>query len=227
MKIMIVDDDASLLRQLRQVFLNQRYMVETATNGQEALDKLFETPFDLVLLDIMMPQVDGLSVLEGMRQGGIDSPVLMLTAKGDPADKVRGLDMGADDYLAKPFSSEELMARVRALLRRSSNKTSTVLKAHDIELDTVSRNVAVAGETVALTPREFSVLEFLLYNKNRVVSRFSLAEHVWGDDFDPFNMSNFMDVHIKNLRQKLRPTGAQEVIHTVRGVGFVIRDGKE
>lgn len=227
MKILIVDDDAALLKQLRQIFLNQRYMTESAANGQEALDKLFETPFDLVLLDIMMPQVDGLSVLEGMREGGIDTPVLMLTAKGDPADKVRGLDKGADDYLAKPFSSDELMARVRALLRRSSSKTNVLLKAHNLELDTISRNVTIAGQPVVLTPREFSILEFLLYNKNRVVSRFSLAEHVWGDDFDPFNMSNFMDVHIKNLRQKLRPADGSDIIQTIRGVGFVIRDDEE
>ena len=225
MKILIVDDDASLLGQLRQLFLNQRYMVETATNGQEALDKLFEVPCDLVILDIMMPKVDGLSVLEGLRDGGIDTPVLMLTAKGDAADKVKGLDLGADDYLAKPFSSEELMARVRALLRRSGNhQAGVVLNAHGLELDTVKREVCSAGQPVALTPREFSILEFLLYNKNRVVSRFSLAEHVWGDDFDPFNMSNFMDVHIKNLRQKLQSAGAPGIIQTVRGVGFVIRD---
>ena len=224
MKILIVDDDASLLGQLRQMFLNQRYMVETATNGQKALDKLFEIPFDLVILDIMMPEIDGLSVLEGLRDGRIDTPVLMLTAKGDAADKVRGLDLGADDYLAKPFSSEELMARVRALLRRSGNQAGVVLKAHGLELDTVKREVLIAGCQVALTPREFSILEFLLYNKNRVVSRFSLAEHVWGDNFDPFNMSNFMDVHIKNLRQKILSAGEPAIIQTVRGVGFVIED---
>ena len=224
MKILIVDDDVALLAQLRQIFLNQRYMVESAANGQEALDKAFDSVFDLIVLDIMMPGIDGLDVLRSLREGGIDSPVLMLTAKGDTADKIKGLDLGADDYLGKPFSADELMARVRALLRRSGSQASVVLKVQDLELDTVSRSVKQAGQPVALTPREFSILEFLLYNKNRVVSRFSLAEHVWGDDFDPFNMSNFMDVHIKNLRHKLLAAGASDVIQTVRGVGFVIRD---
>lgn len=227
MKILIVDDDASLRTQLQHVFLNQHYMVETATNGQDALDKSFDAIFDLIILDIMMPEMDGLSVLRSLREGGIDSPVLMLTAKGDTADKVKGLDLGADDYLAKPFSSDELMARVRALLRRSGSQASVVLKAHGLELNTASRNVTQAGRPVTLTPREFSLLEFLLYNKNRVVSRFSLAEHVWGDDFDPFNMSNFMDVHIKNLRHKLSAAGAAEIVQTVRGVGFVIRGNAE
>ena len=162
-----------------------------------------------------------------MREGKIDTPVLMLTAKGNSADKVKGLDLGADDYLSKPFSADELMARVRALLRRSGSQSSVVLKAKDLELDTVTRQVLHRQILVALTPREFSILEFLLYNKNRVVSRFSLAEHVWGDDFDPFNMSNFMDVHIKNLRQKLCPSGDASIIQTVRGVGFIIRDTEE
>jgi DNA-binding response OmpR family regulator len=224
MRILIVDDDASLLSQLRHIFLNQRYTVETTADGQDALDKLFEVPFDLVILDIMMPKVDGLGVLEGLREGGIDTPVLMLTAKGDAEDKVKGLDLGADDYLTKPFSSDELMARVRALLRRSGNQINVVLKAHGLELNTVSREVSRVGQPVALTPREFSILEFLLYNKNRVVSRFNLAEHVWGDDFDPFNMSNFLDVHMKNLRQKLHASGDVAIIQTVRGVGFIIRD---
>jgi len=227
MKILIVDDDASLLNQLRQLFLPQRYSVETAMDGREALDKLFDSVFDLVVLDVMMPTVDGLTVLEGMREGGIETPVLMLTAKGDSADKVKGLDLGADDYLSKPFSADELMARVRALLRRSGGQASVVLKAHDLELDTVSREVRQKGRPVTLTPREFSILEFLLYNKNRVVSRFSLAEHVWGDDFDPFNMSNFMDVHMKNLRQKLSSSGDSPIIQTVRGVGFIIKDTEE
>ncbi len=227
MKILIVDDDISLLNQLQQLFLNQKYTVETAGDGQVALDKIFDNAFDLIILDIMMPTIDGLTVLEGLREGGIETPVLMLTAKGDAADKVKGLDLGADDYLAKPFSAEELMARVRALLRRSGSQATVVLKAQDLELDTVSRQVKHKDNPMELTPREFSILEFLLYNKNRVVSRFSLAEHVWGDDFDPFNMSNFMDVHIKNLRKKIGDTGGGNTIQTIRGVGYTIKDKNE
>lgn len=227
MKICVVDDEYSLLKQLQKSLESQRYIVETAMDGEEALDKLFDTPFDLIILDIMMPRIDGLTVLEQARKAGINTPVLMLTAKGDVKDKVKGLDIGADDYLAKPFSLDELLARVRALLRRSGSQSQPVLQVLDLQLDTVSREVTRGGRPVELTPREFSILEFLLYNKNRVVSRFSLAEHVWGDDFDPFNMSNFMDVHIKNLRHKIGDSGHGKIIRTIRGVGYIIKDREE
>ena len=226
MRILIVDDDPALLGQLQKILENQRYIAETAIDGEAALDKLFETPFDAVILDIMMPKIDGLTVLEQARKAGIDTPVLMLTAKGDVTDRIKGLDLGADDYLAKPFSSEELLARLRALLRRSGDPSIPVLRVLDLQLDTVSRKVTKGGKPVALTLREFSILEFLLYNKNRAVTRFSLAEHVWGDDFDPFSMSNFMDVHIKNLRHKIGDAGHGQIIRTVRGVGYIIRDAE-
>ena len=226
-KILIVDDECSLLEQLQKILEQQRYIVETATDGESALDKLFDTPFDAVILDIMMPKTDGLAVLEQARKGGIDTPVLLLTAKGAVEDRVKGLDLGADDYLAKPFSTEELLARLRALFRRSGTQSNPVLQILDLQLDTVSRKVTRGTNPVELTPREFSILEFLLYNKNRSVSRFSLAEHVWGDDFDPFSMSNFMDVHIKNLRHKIGDAGHDKIIRTIRGVGYIIRDLEE
>jgi len=226
MRILIADDDYLLLEQLQQILTSQRYIVETAVDGEKALDKLFDAPFDLIILDIMMPKIDGLTVLEEARKAGIDTPVLMLTAKGDVANRVRGLDLGADDYLAKPFSSDELLARVRALLRRSGGQCESALHIEDLELDTVSRMVTKGGKPVELTPREFSIFEFLLHNKNRAVSRFSLAEHVWGDDFDPFSMSNFMDVHIKNLRQKIGDSGQGKIIRTIRGVGYIIGDAE-
>jgi DNA-binding response OmpR family regulator len=227
MKILIVDDEYPLLNQLQRTLQNQRYIIETAMDGEAALDKLFQTPFDAIILDIMLPKMDGLTVLEQARKAGIDTPVLMLTAKGDTEDRVKGLDRGADDYLAKPFSLDELLARLRALLRRSGSQCTTVLQVGDLRLDTVSRMVTKAGSPLDLTPREFSILEFLLYNKNRAVSRFSLAEHVWGDDFDPFSMSNFMDVHIKNLRHKIEDSGQGKIIRTIRGVGYIIRDSQE
>jgi DNA-binding response OmpR family regulator len=226
MRILIVDDEYPLLEQLRKILENQRYIVETAMDGEEALEKLFETSFDVIVLDIMMPKIDGLTLLEQARKAGIDVPVLMLTAKGDVEDRVKGLDLGADDYLAKPFSLDELLARVRALLRRSGGQAESVLQVLDLQLDTVSRKVTKGGKPVELTPREFSILEFLLYNKNRAVSRFSLAEHVWGDDFDPFSMSNFMDVHIKNLRHKIGDSGQGKIIRTIRGMGYIIKDSE-
>ena len=224
MKILIVDDEQALLEQLRKVLENQRYIVESATDGEKALDRLFETPFDAIILDIMMPKIDGLTVLKEARKAGIDTPVLLLTAKGDLEDRVKGLDLGADDYLPKPFSLDELLARLRALLRRSGSQSESVLQVLDLQLDTVSRTVTKGGNPVDLTPREFSILEFLLYNKNRAVSRFNLAEHVWGDDFDPFSMSNFMDVHIKNLRHKIDNAAKESIIRTIRGVGYIIKD---
>jgi DNA-binding response OmpR family regulator len=227
MKILIVDDEYPLLDQLQRILENQRYAIETAMDGEAALDKMFQTAFDAIILDIMLPKMDGLTVLEQARRAGIDTPVLLLTAKGDVEDRVKGLDLGADDYLAKPFSLDELLARLRALLRRSGSQSTTVLQVENLQLDTVSRQVTKAGKPLSLTPREFSILEFLLYNKNRAVSRFSLAEHVWGDDFDPFSMSNFMDVHIKNLRHKIEDAGQGNLIRTIRGVGYIIRDSQE
>jgi DNA-binding response OmpR family regulator len=227
MKILIVDDEQSLLDQLKRALEGQRYMVETAMDGEEALDKLFETPFDLIILDIMLPKRDGLSVLREIRQDGMTTPVLMLTARGEIGDKIKGLDLGADDYLPKPFSLDELLARARALLRRSGGQADSVLQVKDLRLDTVSREVSKGGRPLELTAREFSILEFLLYNKNRAVSRFSLAEHVWGDAFDPFSMSNFMDVHIKNLRRKIGDAGHGTIIRTIRGVGYIIKDEAE
>ncbi|MGA9237197.1 MAG: response regulator transcription factor [Desulfobacterales bacterium] len=227
MRILVVDDEKTLLDQLEQALEDLRYMVETALDGQEALDKLFETPYDLIILDIMLPKKDGLSVLREIRQAGMTTPVLMLTARREIGDKIKGLDLGADDYLAKPFSLDELLARVRALFRRSGGQADSVLQVRDLRLDTVSREVTKGGKSVELTAREFSILEFLFYNKNRAVSRFSLAEHVWGDAFDPFSMSNFMDVHIKNLRRKIGDTGHGAIIRTIRGVGYIIKDEAE
>ncbi len=227
MRLLIVDDDNLLLEQIRQVLAGQRYIVETATNGEAALDKLFDNPFDGMILDIMMPKVDGWTVLDEVRKAGMDIPVLMLTAKGEVADRVKGLDLGADDYLAKPFSLDELLARVRAMLRRALGQCESVLQVCDLKLDTVSRKVTKNERPVELTPREFAILEFLLHNMGRVVSRFSLAEHVWGDDFDPFNMSNFIDVHMKNLRQKIGDSGQGKIIRTIRGVGYIIEDADQ
>jgi len=223
MRILIVDDEIKLLQQLQEAITADKYDVDTAADGEAALDRLFANPYDLVILDIMLPVMDGLNVLREMRRADIKTPVLMLTAKGDIEDRIRGLDLGADDYLAKPFSIAELMARIRALLRRTSDQGISLLETGTLTLNAATREVEVNRQPVYLTPKEFSILEFLLYNKNRTISRFNLAEHVWGDEFDPFTMSNFIDVHIKNLRRKI---GDREgsIIQTVRGIGFLIKD---
>ena len=223
MRILIVDDEENLLDQLRISFQRQRYIVETAVDGEEALDKIFNSEFDIIILDIMLPKHDGFSVLKEIRQAGINTPVIMLTARKSVDEKVKALDLGADDYLAKPFSLDELMARVRAVLRRSCEQKDAVIRVGNIQLNTATREVLVDGQAVELTMREFSILEFLMYNKNKAVSRFSLAEHVWGDAFDPFSMSNFIDVHIKNIRRKIGDVNGS-VIRTIRGVGYMIKD---
>ncbi len=223
MRILIVDDEPQLLSQLSQSLSDQRYEIETAVDGEEALDRIFAAPFDLILLDIMLPKRDGLSVLNEIRQADIKTPVLMLTAKNSVQDKITGLDQGADDYLAKPFSVAELMARVRALLRRDKVHGGPVLKIKDLQLNTITREVTRGDTIINLTPKEFSIIEFLMYNKNRAVSRFNLAEHVWGEDFDPFSMSNYIDVHIKNLRRKIGDTKGL-IVHTIRGMGYIIME---
>ena len=223
MRILIIDDEPELLELLSRVLAEQKYSVDTAVDGEMAMDKVFDNPYDLILLDIMLPKRDGLEVLKSIRAAGIGTPVLMLTAKGEVHDKIKGLDQGADDYLPKPFSIAELLARIRALLRRSTEPGVPVLGIKDIRLDTITREVTKGAEAIQLTPKEFSILEFLLYNKNRAVSRFSLAEHVWGEDFDPFTMSNYMDVHIKNLRQKIGDVDGS-IIRTLRGVGYIVGD---
>jgi DNA-binding response OmpR family regulator len=223
MKILVVEDSPEMCDQIRQALCRDRYDVDTAEDGEAAVDKLFANPYDLILLDIMLPKIDGLEVLSDIRAAGIKTPVLLLTARGDVEDRITGLDLGADDYLAKPFSMAELMARTRALLRRFSDHRKPTLQAEGITLDTVTRVVSSYGNPVDLTPKEFSILEFLLYNTNRAVSRFTLAEHVWGDEFDPFTMSNSIDVHIKNLRRKLGDDGGR-MIQTLRAVGYIIRN---
>jgi DNA-binding response OmpR family regulator len=224
MKILVVDDEPDLLEQLRETLTSQKYDVDTADDGELALDKLFDTVYDLVILDIMLPKIDGLSILKEIRKANIDTPVIMLTAKGTVEDKIKGLDYGADDYLPKPFAIAELMARVRSLFRRTSDNRDPLLTVSDVSLNTKTRQVRKKDIPVELTPKEFSILEFLLYNKNRAVSRFTLAEHVWGDAFDPFTMSNFIDVHIKNLRRKIGDTDKKKIISTIRGIGFIIED---
>lgn len=219
MNILVIDDEPELLEQLSSVLVKEHYCVVTASDGKKALEKIWDDSYDLILLDIMLPHVDGLQILEEIRGAEIATPVLMLTAKGDIEDKVAGLNLGADDYLAKPFSLAELLARVRALLRRGAS-SSTVIEAGHISLNTISKEVFSDGKLVSLTSKEFSMLEFLLHNKNRAVSRFTLAEHVWGDDFDPFSMSNFINVHVKNLRKKIAVDNMRKLIVTVRGFGY-------
>ena len=225
MRVLVVDDEVELCEQIASALRQQQYAVDTAGDGVLALEKIFTEPYDLIVLDVMLPEKDGFSVLRELREEGVKSPVLMLTAKGEVSNRIRGLDLGADDYLHKPFSLAELLARIRALLRRTHEHASPYLNIGNIRLDTNTRVVTLDNEPVSLTPKEYSLLEFLLYNRNRAISRFNMAEHVWGEAFDPFIMSNNIDVHIKNLRKKLDDQAGRLIV-TVRGVGYMAR-GKE
>lgn len=224
MRILVVEDRESLALQIKNVLESEGYQVEVAFDGRDGLDLAQAEDYDLAILDILLPKMNGLQILTEIRRQCLKLPVLLLTVKNLVEDKVKGLDAGADDYLTKPFAIPELLARVRSLLRRSSEIKTSVLSIGDLQVDTTTHDVRLAGKSINLTAKEYAILEFLLYNKNRVVSRLAIAEHVWGDNFDLFSMTNFVEVHIKNLRKKLEEGGAAQVIHTLRGVGYMIRE---
>lgn len=224
MRILIVEDEERLALSIKNILESENYTVEIAFDGTDGLDMALTEEYDLIILDILMPGISGMEVLKGVRDENIQTPVLMLTSKNTTDDKVKGLDTGADDYLTKPYAPPELMARVRSLLRRKSEVKTSVIELFDLEINTNTREVTRNGELVNLTAKEYAIFEFLIYNKNRVLSRLSIAEHVWGDNFDLFSMTNFVDVHIKNLRKKVSGDRETPIVQTVRGVGYMIKD---
>ncbi len=224
MRILIIEDEDALCRRIADVLENNNYIAEMAKDGKSGLEKALMGEYDLLLLDIMLPGMSGLRVLQEIRAAGLKFPVLLLTARDRVEDKVQGLDAGADDYLTKPFAVPELLARVRSLLRRSSDEKKSVLSVGDLCVNTTTREITRGGRSISLTAKEFAILEFLLYNKNRVVSRLSIAEHIWGDHFDLFTMTNFVDVHVKNLRKKIGDVPDHRIIQTIRGIGYMVKD---
>jgi DNA-binding response OmpR family regulator len=195
-----------------------------AYTGEDGFFLVHAQPFDLVILDVMLPGRDGLEILKAIRQRGLKTPVLLLTAKDAIEDRVSGLDAGADDYLVKPFAFSELLARVRALLRRGNVEFPTKLRLADLEMDVLSRSVVRAGETLALTAREFELLEYLFRHQGRVVSREMLARDVWNETSRHTPLDNVIDVHIARLRRKVDDQFDLKLVHTVRGVGSILRD---
>ncbi len=221
MAILVVDDDAGLRRAVRRVLASQGFEVEVAADGAEALLMLRARAFDLVVLDVMMPGGDGIEICERLRAEGDRLPVLMLTARDAVRDRVAGLDAGADDYLVKPFANEELLARVRALIRRAGGGGET-LEFADLELDLATRDARRAGREIELSPIEFELLEFFLRHPRQVLARGLIYERVWG--FDATFSSNSLDVFVGHLRRKLEAGGERRLIQTVRGVGFTLRE---
>lgn len=221
MHILVVDDDPEIVSFLKRGLIYEGYGVDTAGDGAEALAKAHAREPDLVILDIMMPGLDGMEVSQRLRQAS-DVPILMLTAKGTVADRVTGLDSGADDYLVKPFAFDELLARVRALLRRRQPREGELLRFGDLSVDTATREVKRGDEVADLTAQEFNLLELFMRHPRQVLKRDLIYERVWGYDFG--GESNVIEVYVRYLRSKLERAGRPKLIHTVRGVGYVLKE---
>ena len=216
MRVLVVEDDTNLNRQLKDALTEAGYAVDVAFDGEEGHFLGDTEPYDAIVLDIGLPQMDGLSVLEEWRRAGKTTPVLLLTARDRWSDKVQGIDAGADDYVAKPFHMEEVLARIRALVRRAAGLASNEIVAGSVRLDARSGKVTVGGQSVKLTSHELRLLSYLMHHKGKVISRTELTEHLYDQDFD--RDSNTIEVFVGRLRKKL----PEEVIHTVRGLGYQI-----
>jgi DNA-binding response OmpR family regulator len=222
MRILVVEDERKVASFIRQGLEEEGHAVEVAADGVSALELVLAQPgYDLVILDVMLPKRDGLDVLKTLRARGVTTPVLILTARDAVADKVAGLDLGADDYLTKPFAFEELLARVRALLRRGTDQRASVLRLADLSLDPVTREATRGTRRITLTAREYSLLDYFLRNVGRLLTRPMIAEHVWGLDFDA--ESNIIDVYIGYLRRKIDAPGEARLLYTLRGSGYVMK----
>jgi len=222
MRILLAEDDVKTAEYLKRGLTEAGYAVDLAFDGEEALWLSENNPYDVIILDVMMPGRDGFSIVRQLRRKGIGTPVLFLTARCDAADRIRGLDAGGDDYLIKPFSISELLARVRALLRRRRPDATTRITVGDLELDLISHQARRGNLEISLSNREFALLEFLMISSPRPVSKTAIVEHVWDQDFD--SQTNVVNVYVKYLRSKIDLPGYKPLIHTVRGIGFVLRD---
>jgi DNA-binding response OmpR family regulator len=222
MRILVVEDEHKVASFIRQGLEEEGYAVDVAPDGAAAVElALGGTPYDLVVLDVVLPKRDGFAVLRDLRAHRVAAPVLVLTARDRVSDRIAGLDLGADDYLTKPFAFAEFLARVRALLRRATAQRTPVLELADLRLDPATRQVTRGGRPISLTAREYALLEYFLRNPGRVLTRPMLAEHVWGIDFDP--ESNVIDVYVGYLRRKIDGPGDVRLLHTARGAGYVLR----
>ena len=222
MRVLVVEDEKKTASFVRKALQNEGFAVDICTNGDDALTAAGNTPFDGIILDIMLPGRDGLSVLRQLRERGNRTPVLLLSARGAVNERVEGLNAGADDYLPKPFVIAELVARVRALGRRGGEVKSTVLRVADLTLDTVSHRAERGGKIFELTAREFRLLEFLMRTPGRICGRMGIIEKVWDYDFDPG--TNLVDVYIRRLREKIDDGFEPKLLHTVRGIGYVLKE---
>ena len=222
MKILVIEDEKKVASFIKRGLKENKYIVDVAQDGINGEFMAESNPYDLIVLDLMLPGKNGISVCQNLRQKKIDTPILMLTAKDSVKDKITGLDSGADDYLTKPFAFEEFLARVRVLLRRKIKNLSTKLKVADLQLDQVSHKVTRGNKNIELTSTEYSLLEYLMLNVDQVVTRTMITEHVWEDDFDHF--SNVINVYINYLRKKVDTGFKKNLIHSIRGTGYIMKD---
>ena len=218
MRILIVEDERVAAEILAKGLREHAYAVDIAGDGASALEQAATSDYDLIVLDVLLPRINGLDLCSRMRADGLSTPILMLTARGGPDQRVEGLDAGADDYLPKPYHFPELLARVRALLRRGPALAPSTLSVHDLSVDTRARRVERAGRSVPLTTKEYALLEYLIRRQGEIVGRADIAEHVWDDSFDP--MSNLIEVYIQRLRRKIDDGHAAKLIQTKRGAGY-------
>ncbi|HEY3278508.1 MAG TPA: heavy metal response regulator transcription factor [Syntrophorhabdaceae bacterium] len=225
MKILVVEDEKKVANFVKKGLQEEGYVVDAVHDGEEGLARALDDTYDLIILDIYLPKKDGLAVLTALRQEKSAVPVLLLTVRATIEDKVLGLDSGADDYLTKPFIFQELLARVRALLRRRGSENSPALQVADLLLDPMSRTVTRGGRAIELTTKEFALLELLMRNPGRVLTRTSIIDRVWNYDFD--TETNVVDVYVNYLRRKVDTGRDVKLIHTVRGVGYVLKEGQE
>ncbi|MCG6980992.1 MAG: response regulator transcription factor [Deltaproteobacteria bacterium] len=221
MRLLVVEDERKVASFIKKGLEEEGYAVDLASDGEIGLTLSLDGVHDLIILDINLPKMDGLSILQELRNKKVKTPVLLLTVRAAIEDKVIGLDTGADDYLTKPFAFQELLARVRALLRRRADAESPLLQVADLTLDPATRLVSRGTQEIALTAKEFALLSYFMRNPGRVLTRTMIAEHVWDYDFDP--MTNVIDVYVNYLRKKIEAGGEPKLIHTVRGVGYVMK----
>ena len=221
MKILVIEDEQRLARLLKQGLEEQGFVVDLAFDGSEGQFQAEQYPYDAILLDLMLPEVDGLAILKGLREKGNDVPVLIITARGDVEDRIKWLNFGADDYLAKPFNLDELIARLRALIRRSRGQSTPLVTVGDLVIDSNARTVVRAGTVILLSAREYDLLHYLALSTGKVVSRTELIEHIFTSDYEWD--SNVIEVHISHLRTKIDKGYSSALIHTVRGAGYILK----
>ena len=222
MRVLIIEDEHKIANALKRVFQQEHYAVDVCYDGEEGLAMGTNQPYDIMIIDLGLPKKDGLEVIKELRQQSVHTPVIVLTAKGSTSEKVAGLDAGADDYILKPFAMDEVLARVRALLRRPADQQTTVLEAEDLTLNTTTYEVKRGGKVIPLTSKEFSLLEYLLRNKGRPLSKDEIIGHVW--DYDADVLPNTVEVYIRYLRQKIDDPFNKPIIHTARGFGYSVKE---